>query len=270
MDKNGTTKVIMTLTTIPTRLKFQDDQGFKLCLASLLDQSYEDYEIHFNIPHVLKTTGEPYIIPDYVMNHPDERLKIYRTDDLGCATKLLPTVERISDPNTIIIVVDDDLVYHCDLIKEQLVNREKWPECVVGYDGLRSKEHFFGDQRDFYFTSNYRDSRVDILQHYKSVSYERRFFEDDFPQFVIDNFSWSDDLMIAGYFAYKKRDRIATFHPGDSQFKTLDEWIASGGVITFPVLRHTHHERDEGCNVFREKKIDDNGGKLYKFIDNGY
>ena len=135
---------------------------------------------------------------------------------------------------------------------------------------MRSKDNFFGDVRDYYYTSNYKSSRVDILQHYKSVSYKRRFFENDFFTFVNDNFSWNDDLLFAAYFSYKKRDRIATFHISDPQFKTLDEWSVGGGVTTFPVIRHTNHESIEGCNIFRGNKIDDNGDALFKIIDAGY
>ena len=104
----------------------------------------------------------------------------------------------------------------------------------------------------------------------ESVSYKRRFFENDFFTFVNDNFSWNDDLLFAAYFSYKKRDRIATFHISDPQFKTLDEWSVGGGVTTFPVIRHTNHESIEGCNIFRGNKIDDNGDALFKIIDAGY
>ena len=53
----------------------------------------------------------------------DNKIKIFRTEDLGPATKLIPTVERITDPETIIIVCDDDLVYHPDMIKEHIKNQ---------------------------------------------------------------------------------------------------------------------------------------------------
>jgi hypothetical protein len=262
--------IIITLTTIPSRLTYPSELGIMSCINSLLEQSYSDYEIHFNIPYVLKSNGTEYVIPDVILDIKNDKLKIFRTEDLGCSTKSIPTIERITDPETIIIVVDDDLVYHQDLVKAHIENQDKWKECPVGYDGMRSKDNFFGDVRDYYYTSNYKSSRVDILQHYKSVSYKRRFFENDFFTFVNDNFSWNDDLLFAAYFSYKKRDRIATFHISDPQFKTLDEWSVGGGVTTFPVIRHTNHESIEGCNIFRGNKIDDNGDALFKIIDAGY
>jgi len=265
--------IIITLTTIPSRLREVYPDDIRSCLDSLLNQSYTgEYEIHLNIPYNQKSTGEEYIIPEFLtlltINNP--KLKIFRTNDYGSGTKLYPTLKRIEDPESLIIVVDDDLVYHEDLIVEQIENQIRFPECIVGYDGLRSKDNIFGDVRDYYFTSNYRDSRVDILQHYKSVSYKRRYFEIDFMDFVEENYSWDDDLLSAAYFSFKKRDRIATFHKEDIKFPTLEEWQEMGGVTTFPILRHTQHESLEGCNLMRHNKVEGNHDNLYKYIDRGY
>lgn len=274
MDKNSNTRVVVTLTTIPVRLIEQIELGIKSCIDSLINQRYDNYEIHFNIPYKNILTNQEYIIPEWLTEI--KKVQIFRTEDLGPATKLIPTVERVQEPDAIIIVVDDDIVYHTRMVKEQVYNQEKWKEEVIGYDGLRSRgdngehAHFFGDVRDYYYTSNYRDSKVDIIQHYKSVSYKRRYFEDDFFNFCKQYHSWSDDLLLSGYFSMKQRDRIATFHPSDKKFDTHDEWIREGGVVSFPVLRSTNHGSQEGCNIFRAQKIDDNGRELYRFIDNGY
>lgn len=267
--------VVVTLTTIPSRLSFEGAEGIRLCIQSLVQQSVNNYQVHLNVPYVHKITGESYVIPEWLLNIP--KVKIFRTEDFGAATKLLPTIERVQDPETIIIVVDDDLVYHPDMVASHIENQTTWAEAVVGYDGLRSRSEdgrhsaHFGDSRDFYHTANYRTSLVDILQHYKSVSYKRRYFENDFLDFASNHHSWADDLLLAAYFSYKHRDRIATYHPTlDSEFSSYTEWSQRGGVESFPVLRHTHHESLEGCNLFRARKIDDNGGKLYFYIDRGY
>jgi hypothetical protein len=266
-------RTIVTLTTIPSRLTESYGDDFRSCIKSLIEQSDTNYELHMNIPYVLKTTGEDYILPESLvkLEQDTEKFTIFRTeDDYGPGTKLIPTVERLTDPEDIIIVVDDDLVYHHDLVKVQRENQFKYLESIVGYDGLRSRDNLFGDVRDYFFSSNYRTSRVDILQHYKSISYKRRYFEDDFIQFTKDYFSWSDDLMIAAYFSLKRRERIATFHKSDQEFTTLDDWQKYGGVFSFPVLRHTQHDSVEGCNKFRQLNVDDNSSELFKFIDHGY
>ena len=267
-------KVIVTLTTIPTRLNYSNEYGIMSCVNSLLNQNYENYEIHFNIPYVNLTTNSEYVVPEELLSEP--KIKVFRTDDLGPLTKSMPTIQRISDDNTIIVVVDDDLVYHSDMVAAHVQNQYTWPEAVIGYDGMRSRDEngnfsgYFGDVRDYYFTSNYKSSRVDILQHYKSVSYKRRYFENDFFDFVKENYSWADDLLLAAYFSYKKRDRIATFHESDEHLDTYEKWSTRGGVQSFPVLRHTHHEHLEGCNIFRSQQANDNSGNLFTFIDHGY
>jgi hypothetical protein len=267
-------ETIITLTTIPSRLSFNGEQGIKSCILSLINQNYIDYEIHFNIPNINKSTNEEYVIPNWLLDY--DKVKIFRTNDYGPATKLIPTVERITNPKTIIIVVDDDLVYHSNMVQAHIDNQLKWEEGIVGYDGMRSRNDNgtfatrFNDGRDYYFTSQYFYSKVDILQHYKTISYKRRYFDNDFFDFVNNNYSWSDDMLMAAYFSLKKRDRIVETHPLIPYFETNEEWSSRGGVETFPVLRHTHHENFEGCNIFRQTNIDDNGSILYKFIDLGY
>jgi glycosyltransferase involved in cell wall biosynthesis len=268
------TNVIVTLTTIPNRLHDLGEQGIKLCIESLLNQSYQDYEIHFNIPYENQLTNQKYDpLPDWILQ--EERIKIFREADVGPITKILGTINRITNPETIIIVVDDDLVYHHDLVMEQVLNQDRFPEYIVGYDGMRSRDkdgkfsNYFGDTRDYYFTSHRRNSLVDILQHYKSVSYKRRYFEEDFFDFIKENSYWADDLLLAAYFSYKKRNRLCTYYHSDKELLTFDEWITEGGVCTFPVLRHTHHETFEGCNIFRQNPNNEETF-LYRFIDNGY
>ena len=184
--------IIITLTTIPTRLDSKHNYHMKYCIESLLNQSYTgSYEIHINIPHVYKRTGEEYIIPKWLNLITDPKIKIYRTEDYGSITKLIPTLNRINrKDDRVVIVVDDDIVYHEDLIKEHVKNRENWPDYAVGYDGVRARDidgtrsNFFKDTRDHYCTATGRNSLVDILQHYKSISYKRSFFGEDFCKFV--------------------------------------------------------------------------------------
>ena len=272
-------KIVITLTTIPERLKSDYNYDMRYCIESLLNQNYNgNYEVHLNIPHISNKTGKKYIIPEWLENNNDNRLKIFRTEDYGSITKLIPTIERTKDDNTIIIVVDDDMVYHPELINEHIKNREKWPEYVVGYDGMRSRNvdgtmsNYFGDSRDYYFSSLKRNSLVDIIQHYKSVSYLRKFFESDFMDFWKEFGVWCDDKTISAYFAYKKRGRLVTYFESDPNFNTYDEWLSLLRK-TFPIEKQTQHDTNEGCNLNRSENNHEDNQKinnLYKFIDNSY
>lgn len=271
-------KIVVTLTTIPDRLVSNHEFDMKYCIKSLIEQTYEgEYEIHINIPHVCLKTNQEYVIPEWltetVENNP--KVKIYRTDDHGPLTKVYPTLGRVEYPEAIIIVCDDDIIYHTDMVKEHVNNQNKWGEYPVGYDGMRSRTEdgrfsdYFKDSRDHYYSGTHRDSYVDIVQHYKSVSYKRRFFEEDFGDFVNQYYTWDDDLFVSAYFASKKRKRMITFYPDDSIFEPHDEWLANVGK-SFPLVQSTHHESVEGCNLFRRDQDNDNSGELYKFIDRGY
>ena len=259
-------KVIISLTTIPSRLHDNNELGIKDCIQSLLNQSYENYEIHLNIPEVNKKTGEKYVIPDW-LNSIEGKLTIFRTEDYGSITKIVPTLLRENDPDSIIIVCDDDLVYHEDMVSEQVLNQSKFTfDAAVGYDGMSLKSPIYGDVRDYYFTSNKKNGEVKVLQGYKTVSYRRKYFDEDFFNKFIDK-SWADDIILSAYMASKGILKMVTYHRDDPDFENLKEWQERGGVQTFPVLRHTHHEQQEGCNLFRTEGINQDNPWLWNFID---
>jgi hypothetical protein len=91
--------IILTLTTIPSRLSDSSDYGMKSCIESLLNQNYNEYEIHINIPGRSKQTGEEYIIPEWLKEISNDKLKIFSDlEDLGPVTKIYYTLQRITNP----------------------------------------------------------------------------------------------------------------------------------------------------------------------------
>jgi hypothetical protein len=256
-------QVIVTFTTIPSRLTPEDfEEGIKSNIESLLNQDYEgEYEIHFNVPSILKHTNTEYIIPQWIReianNNP--KFKIFENlEDLGPVTKIIHTLKRITDPEAIIIVCDDDLVYHPSMVSEQVKNQNKYPNTAVGYDGCGALDPtVFDDVRNHYVVSIYKDIEVNILQHYKTISYRRRFFEDDFlTDFALH--SWNDDIAVAAYMGKQGIKKLVTYYEHEEPLLTIEEWRAKGGVLTFPVLGHTSHNREEGCTLYRDNQIDDN------------
>ena len=83
--------IYVTLTTLPTRLNSIYPEDIKLCIDSLLNQTYNDYEIHLNIPSKHKHTGKKYDIPDWLVKKESEnpKLKVFTDlEDLGPVTKV--------------------------------------------------------------------------------------------------------------------------------------------------------------------------------------
>lgn len=265
-------KVIVTLTTLPSRLTIEElDSGIKSNIYSLLNQDYKgEYEVHFNVPSILKYTGEEYIIPKWIREiaKDNPKFKIFDgLEDLGPITKLAYTLQRITNPETIIIVCDDDLVYHPGMIQEQVNNQNKYFNTAVGYDGQKALDPtVFDDVRNHYVVSVYKDIEVNILQHYKTVSYRRRFFGDDFITDFMYH-SWSDDILVSAYMSKQGIKKLVTHYTHEEPLYTLEEWRAKGGVTTFPVLGHTTHKREEGCTLYRDAQLDDN--HVY-FVKAGY
>jgi hypothetical protein len=101
--------IIVSMTTSPKRI-----HTLKTVLKRLMEQTIQPDKIVLNIPHIFKRTGETYTIPDYLYQ---PWLYINRCEDIGPATKILPTRLLFKDPNTIIISVDDDILYKKNMIE---------------------------------------------------------------------------------------------------------------------------------------------------------
>ena len=238
-------RVILTMTTIPNRLK---EPSMKDVMNILTNLSYGNYQIHFNIPFVNKKTEEEYEIPEWLEQLQSDKLKIYRTEDYGPITKILPTVLRINDLNQLIITVDDDLEYMDGFIEYHLRKRQKYDDCAIGFAGIGSI-----DGTCHFCTTVKQDIRVKILEGYKTVSYRRRFFNEDFKEFVKDG--WSDDITLSAYMGKNNIKKYVVNYYGDNNF--------SSRVESFPCIRIMPNPRG-GCFIFRDEKIDDKSNEYYK------
>lgn len=265
------TKVVISLTTVPERLNQPVEDGFKLVLKSLCEQNYTEYEVHLNLPNVYAVTGEFYLIPNWLEVYLEQykHLKLFRTEDLGPPTKVVPTILRVNG-ETLIVVVDDDLIYHSDMIQEHVKYHNELPNSVILYDGRSLVPPKFGDLRDSWVLTVGEISRVKELQHYKSTSYFAKYFEEDF----FNNFlgkTKSDDVLMSYYFKYKKiKMFVVPYEPEISKVSTYKDWYEFQGVTTFPVVRHSNSLMNTGCNhpdmLVKEPKFFI--PESFKFIDN--
>lgn len=243
--------IILTLTTTPNRLmESKIGWGVRPSIENLLNLSYVNYEIHFNIPFINKKSKQEYIIPEWLSDYEknNEKLKIFRTEDYGSITKLVPTIERIINTEQILITVDDDLIYHDDFIEYHLLKRKEYEDYAIGFAGIGSIN---GDCH--FCTTLEKDTRVKILEGYKTISYKRKFFEDDFKDFVIG--FWNDDMIISAYLGMKNIKKISVSYDKDTIFNPI--------VESYPIIKHISNEHD-GCWWFRNENIPDNHEKYYK------
>lgn len=268
------TRVIVTLTTLPTRIVQDYDHGIRSCLMSLITQEgigWYDYHIYFNVPYTYKFTGEEFVIPEWVseLSATYPFFKINRCQDFGPVTKLVPTLGIEWDPDTILVVCDDDLVYHPKMVLEQVMNQQNYDRTACGYDGVRAEHHMFGDKRDYFVVSVPFDVEVNHLQHYKTVSYKRGWFDIDFfTEFV--GTCWNDDILVAAYMGKHGIKRLVRTYDDEPKINTVEEWDERAGVLTFPVLKHTAHEGREGCNLYRETMNAEVDNAYARFRELGY
>ena len=95
--------IIITLTTVPNRLI--ENNGIcpaQSALKTLLEQTCSfPYEVHFNVPVSYDETITE--LPEWINQYTNKysHFKAFRTPDYGPITKLLPTLERIDDSETL-------------------------------------------------------------------------------------------------------------------------------------------------------------------------
>ena len=108
-------RIVVTLSSFPGRL-----EKVQNTLDSLLAQSLKPSIIYLAVPNTVERLGNittdsyPEFLIDYEKKYTN--FKILRTKDYGPSSKLLPALLQESDDKTIIITVDDDVVYHKDTV----------------------------------------------------------------------------------------------------------------------------------------------------------
>lgn len=244
-------KIIVSLTTIPSRINYHDSRGgLRPVIDRLLTLSYSNYEIHLNIPYIVKKTNEEYSIPSWLTEITDSKLKIFRTDDYGSMTKILPTILRTEESDdAVIITVDDDLSYEDGFIEYHIEKRKQYPNAVIGFAGISALNgtcHFC--------TTVKNDVRVKIIEGYKTVSYRRSFFKPDFFSEFVGQ-SWSDDIILSAYMGKHSIEKWVVNYDKDKDFTPR--------VESFPIIGHLPNERG-GCWWFRSENISDNSDIYYK------
>jgi hypothetical protein len=245
-------KVILSLSTTPSKLhEIREGWGVRLVIEKLISLEYPNYEIHFNVPNFNVKINQAYFIPKWLeeLEKEHEHLKVFRTEDYGSITKIVPTLQRVEDPDTVIITVDDDLEYVDGFIEYHLSKMKEHPGCALGFAGISAV-----DGSCHFCTTLPKDTRVKILEGYKTVSYLRKFFDDDFFSDFVGK-SWSDDIVLSAYMGKQNIKKIVMNYDKDETFNPV--------VESFPVVRGIPNEQS-GCFWFRSESAPDNSEQYYK------
>jgi hypothetical protein len=192
----STRKVIISLTTIPQRIN-----KLRGTLASLLSQSHRVDEIYINIPPI-SLKGVKYVIPKWLSKL--NNVKINLCDkDYGPATKLLPSLIK-EDKKTIIIIVDDDIIYGFKMVETHVRQfyQRNCKDALTIFGWMVDKNS--NSLRKFSKFKQYLHvSKVDLLGGYSSFVVTPKMFPPDIFDYeqAPKECIWVDDIWISGWLA---------------------------------------------------------------------
>jgi len=203
--------VVLSLTILPSRLK-----GFKPTLNSLTDQNTLPKKIIINYPTSFLRDKSDIKIPNFVKNHPLVEINKIE-NDLGPATKLLPTLKKYTDsPDQLIVVVDDDQIYSKSLVESYSTYREELGDVAMTVSGWSvPKSYNHADRTQVYgaIVRIYRrdnaiktPQRVDCLQGASSYAVMPKLFTSEVFNYenAPNEAFYVDDIWFSGHLAVAK------------------------------------------------------------------
>ncbi len=160
-------RVVASLTTIPSGIP-----GAVEVIKALLKNKDLDL-IYLNLPYIYGKTGEKY--PIFPFRSP--KLVINRCEDLGPITKIYHTLEKETDPETRILILDDDNIPLENIVSNFMKYSVKYPNAALttgGWirgGGVLSFQNFSG------FLEGVRE--VDWVEGSGGIFVPRKFFSGD-------------------------------------------------------------------------------------------
>ncbi|MFT5125260.1 MAG: hypothetical protein ACI9QL_003414 [Candidatus Omnitrophota bacterium] len=186
-------RIVGTLSTSPSRIVHLPQ-----LLEALWSQTLLPDAVYLNLPERFRN-AESYIIPDALLAEP--RLTILRPpEDFGPVMKILPTLEVETDPDTLLITLDDDVIYPPDMIAALHAAAEANPEAAFGGKGFDFTE-------DLQHVLQIRGDRVPchVLQGYGACAYRRRHLDRARLEQTLagqpEAFRSSDDVLLSNHLA---------------------------------------------------------------------
>mmetsp|Transcript_23719 Transcript_23719/g.55303 ORF Transcript_23719/g.55303 Transcript_23719/m.55303 type:complete len:329 (+) Transcript_23719:45-1031(+) len=149
-------RVVASFTTFPIGTRMA---GVGKMLSSLSNQSWKLDGVVMNLPDKIERLS-----PDVLPIPPEVReweraygswLTVHQMKDYGPATKLLGTLQLEKDPDTIIIVLDDDTYYHYDMVAALVSTMLSTPDDIA--PAFKCEDVF----KDFWGKMKWRYNKVE-------------------------------------------------------------------------------------------------------------
>lgn len=219
----GDTKVIVSVTTIPSRWDL-----LKKAVDSLVAQRFKPDHIYVVVPRTSKREGTPYNVPVWLKGHPRVEILDIETD-FGPASKLLGPLSLNLDPDTIIVTFDDDSEYE-EHVLEKLVDRAiRYPGAAIGFSGINVERLIKTGEYELVYEQFGRRPQdptpANVIEGYCGVAYRAGFFDAGvvgtlgYPEDVF----FVDDFWFSGYLAKKGIPKLV-FHYSDLTLTREEVW----------------------------------------------
>jgi hypothetical protein len=232
-------RVVISLTTIPSRIN-----EIEKCLHSLLNQTFKVDKIYLNIPYYSTREDKDYVIPLFLEKMAAAgKISLIRCRDMGPATKLIPILPVERDPETCIVIIDDDRSVELNVVELLVNGAKKYPNSAITLCGRTIKE----DQL-LYHTPG--DHTVDIVQGFSGVLFKRKFIDDTIYEYTdySKHCFYVDDVWFSGHLAKKgiPRQQVAG-HIGKPEYHDKNALYKIEGT-------YSRTNADAKCIIdFREK-----------------
>ena len=232
-------RVVVGLTTIPSRFT-----KIPLILQSLLGQTEKPDHIYVVIPWKYKR----FEIDEKQVEELQEKIdsdlvEIIRVEeDYGPASKLIGILEVESDPNTIVITVDDDTIYDKHIVRKliQSVGDHECNGAAVGFCGWGVTSLLNDGEYDLVYEEEREIGRYmecDIVEGYRGVAYRRGMFDlDQIKQLLSENecLFKVDDVLISGYLALQGIKRFVRKYNHNGRLKEDEVWGSVWKQLNYP------------------------------------
>jgi len=237
---------VVCLTTSPRRIS-----KIEGVINSIMSQTIVPNKIILNLPHIFKRDGSSYNIPDFIKNNP--LIQINKCEDIGPATKIFPTALLFDDPETVIISIDDDIIYPPTMIQNLLDHSNDFPDSVIsGFtDKYIKSEYNYHLKRRVFYGAN--------VSGYIGVLYKSKFLNTfDQSELLTTSKSCylSDDLIISNHL-FKHNINIVVIFP-------LSNITECSYGVNFDALKMGAKNPDNVWNNLTSISFDNSNYKNYK------
>jgi hypothetical protein len=258
-------RVYVSLTTSPKRIN-----GIEKTIQAMTKQSMKPEKIILNLPRVFKRDNStfPSPLPPFITNNP--LIHVNFTEDIGPATKILPSLPLVSNPEDYILSIDDDIYYPPDFIRIYV----SIAESLKPVDVVVSNSYYAPTEKELCSTTKECFPVRGFLEGFVGVLYRKRFLSDmDYTilkdKSKADACYRSDDLMLSNHIA-KKNITIVGLNTEKytEMMKTYEERANTrplNGVGVYELGEHTDalHLQPGGHPYTQCMKLLKSRGELY-------